>query len=137
MSFTKTTEGLIKAAMQIAAAPERARKRLKPRYTYTEAGFAVHGKRYLSPAERKALDGVMEALGKTEDQAERDELLVALRAMPVTFVPVKKAEIIDRSRYTGERLRQIAKAGGGAKERARAARRAALALVAPPLPLAA
>jgi hypothetical protein len=40
-------------------------------------------------------------------------------------VPVKRAERLDYSRYSGADIRSLNKAGGGKKEQARAAKRVA------------
>jgi hypothetical protein len=128
--FSKTTEGLIKAMGMVMTKPARdAKKRAeKKRFIYAPFGHAVHGKHYLDPETRADIDFLTDAISKAKDAEERKNLLAALRSQPVKFVPVKRAERLDYSRYGGADIRAINKAGGGPKEKARAAKRLAAML---------
>jgi len=125
VSINKTHEGLIKAAMQLASSDRRKPSKY-PRYSYSDAGFGVHAKRCLSGLERARLELAMLNMRLAQPgSSERRAAYEAVRAMPVTIVPVKYAERLDHSKYPIERLVAIRAAGGGKKEQARAARRAA------------
>jgi hypothetical protein len=124
--WNKITEGYVKALGMIMGAGDRAAKRRaeRKRFVYSPYGHAVHGRHYLNDDTRTYIGLLTDAISKAEDKQERDRLLNLLRAQPVKFVPVKRAERLDYGRYSGADIRAITKAGGGPKEKARAAKRA-------------
>lgn len=98
----------------------------RPRYRYSDAGYAIHGKRCLRPVQRALLDAAFLRLKLAAPGSdERKKAFNEIQRMPVSIVPIRYAALQDYSRYPGERLRNIAADGGGAKEKARAARRVA------------
>jgi hypothetical protein len=127
MLFNRITEGYIKAMGLIMGTRARTEKKRaeRKREVYSAFGHAVHGRHYIDPQTRADIDFLVEGISKAEDKAERDGLLKLLRAQPVKFVPVKRAERLDYSRYSGADIRSLNKAGGGKKEQARAAKRVA------------
>lgn len=130
MLFNRITEGYIKAMGMLMGTRARSEKKRseKKRFVYSDFGHAVHGRHYIDPQTRADIDFLVEGIKQAEDKAERDGLLKLLRAQPVKFVPVKRAERLDYARYGGADIRAINKAGGGPKEKARAAKRLAAML---------
>ncbi|TXM69613.1 hypothetical protein [Methylobacterium sp. WL120] len=125
--WNKITEGLVKAMVMVAGQSNREEKRRKerPRYHYMPFGTAVHGKRSVGPELRAKIDGLIERINLETDKDEREKLVTDLRKLPVNFVPVKRAELVDYGRYGALEMKAFSKAGGGAKELARAAKRRA------------
>jgi hypothetical protein len=95
-----------------------------PRYAYAKTGSAVHFKRRPSIAQRLQAVRMQLELRGTKDVDARREVLRKHKDLPVHFVVVKTAILLDHSRYTGEKLRAI-RATGGAREKARRLRQAA------------
>lgn len=118
------TEALIRAAMNSAQQAEARRQpSTHPRYSYETVGSVSHFKSYASPALRSVVRSIEDSMVvATPDQCE--SLGSILAGYPRVSVPLKRAHLLERSRYGGPQLRHIRAQGGGAKERARAERRA-------------
>jgi hypothetical protein len=125
--FSKLTEGYIKAMGMIMGRRAREAKKQaeKKKFVYAPFGHAVHGKHYIDDQTRADINFLTDAISKAEDKEERAGLVKLLRAQPVKFVPVKREERLDYSRYSGADIRSLNKNGGGKKEKARAAKRVA------------
>lgn len=122
MDFNKITLGLLNAIKLIAASNARP---AQPKFKYEPIDVvAVHANRCLTSQERQELDTTLMAIHDAESVEEQMEVISRLDGSKVKRVRVKQEVRIDRSRYTPEKLREIRAAGGGAKERDRAARRA-------------
>lgn len=129
MTFSKMTQGLIKAAVNLSAqarAGKNAKRRAEhPTFAYEPDGHATHGKKYLSEEKRKAINVLLAQYRDAETDEARKDILGQLAKQPIQLVPVKREIRIDYSKYPVERLRSIYANGGGKKEQARAKRRAA------------
>jgi hypothetical protein len=129
MTFSKTTQGLIKAAVNLspqARAGKNAKRRAEhPTFQYEPDGHATHGKKYLSEEKRKHINVLLARYKEADNPDERKEILGLLAKEPIQLVPVKREIRIDYSKYPIERLPSIYANGGGMKEQARAKRRAA------------
>lgn len=121
--WNKITEGLVKAAMMRASADKRRVKKAaeNPRYLYSPDRPAFHGKRCLTGDERDARDLLVEGLKRATTNDEREALLAEMAKLPVQAVRVQRHVKVDRSRYSGERLREIRKKGEYGTSRARRA----------------
>ncbi|WP_298962498.1 hypothetical protein [uncultured Methylobacterium sp.] len=121
--WSKTTEGLTKAIVMLAGqADRRLRRRLEnPRLAYRDHGVAVHAKRHLKVSERTALNALLKEIQDAKDAQEREPLLAKLAKMPVKMVKVRHESPIDRSRYTGDRLRLLRRTDEFGTSRARRA----------------
>ena len=115
------TDGYIKAFALIAEGQAKRAQKPSKRYDIQHAGTVVHAKHCISNETRAEITAILTRI-QTAEGDERNDLFRELRGKPVQLVPLRAAILQDRSRYTGEKLREIRAAGGGAKERARAAK---------------
>jgi len=118
-AFNKTTEGLIKAAMQVAAQNQRRATQppKHPKYRFERAGSAIHAKNCIAAVEREAINSLTKQMREAHDAGDNErfnELLAEIQRHPVRFVPIKRAHLqVYGKTYDGP----------GKKERERAARR--------------
>lgn len=127
MQYNPITDGLLKAFRFLAEEQQRkAQGPKRKKYEIEDLGQLVHMTKCVSQEDRAAVRDLIVQIRATTDQHERQVLTAKLRQFDVAFVPFKRAHRIDHSRYTAQALRDIRAAGGGAKERARANKRAGL-----------
>ena len=124
MAFNRITEGLIKAIKSIAERNAREARKPSRNWEFESAGTMVHAKHCLPEDMRQEIRAILERAQLAQSSDEYKRILAELTAYPVSFVKVKRATRVDRSRYTGDLLRQIRAVGGGVKEQLRAAKRA-------------
>lgn len=120
--FSKTTLGMIRAMSLIAE--RNAQPRPSKRYGYAKGGTAVHAKRPLSDEQAEQVNAITAKMRDVETEEQLSELMTQLARYPVKLVPMKRRVLLDRSRYTAEKLREIRENGGGKKEQERALKRA-------------
>jgi hypothetical protein len=114
------TDGLIKAIGLIT----KGKRPSKPRYEFERIGSVVHAKTYMSPKERENLNALLTKVQEAETQDEINERMMAVNASHrIKLVPLKRRTIIERSRYTGEKLREIRAKGGSESITGEVARR--------------
>ncbi|KOX53868.1 hypothetical protein ADL19_14960 [Streptomyces purpurogeneiscleroticus] len=127
MSLSKTSEGLIKAAVNLSPQAQAAKraKRLedRPKFTYEPGPHATHGTKYLSEARRNEINNLLASYKEAERPEEKREILGLLKQHPIQLVPTKIETRVDYAKNTGERMRWVSRNSGGPKEKARAERR--------------
>jgi hypothetical protein len=127
MSFSKTTEGLIKASMNMSVQAQAARMKKRreehPKFTYERGPHATHGKKYLSEEKRAHINDLLATYKEAESDEERKIVLGLLAKEPIQLVPTKIETRVDRSKNTVDRMQWLSRNVGGPKERARAERR--------------
>lgn len=119
-SFNKTTEGLIKAAMQLEAQRRRraAQPTKRPKYLFERAGTAIHTANCLPVEQRRHFDAtikVMQDAIRVDDTETFEAAKATLQKLPLKLVPVKRGILQTYGKnytYSGRK-----------KELARAARR--------------
>jgi hypothetical protein len=127
MSLSKTSQGLIKAAVNLSpqaqAAKMAKRREERPKFTYEPGPHATHGKKYLSETRRKLINVLLANYKDAKSPEDRAEALGLLKQQPIQLVPTKIEARVDYAKNTGERMRWLRANVGGPKEKARAARR--------------
>lgn len=111
MDENRTADGMLRAFHHLLVASSKPAGK-RPKYRYEDEGeIAVH----LAVC-RSALSHEHRVL---DEAGER----VRIGGTRLKYVPVKRAHLVEHNRYSTDDLRAIRRAGGGAKEQARAQRR--------------
>lgn len=117
-------DGHLKALKNILEEGGKAAARRKPRSTQEPFAMVLHPSRGMKREQRAKFEELTGKLKKSFSAEERRELIGELSKLPTNRVKIRKEVQIERTKYSGRAIKALG-AKGGAKEQARAAKRAA------------